>query len=473
MIQFQCRCSHAFNLPDEDAGTSLQCPSCGLLVDVPTLEELPGLMADGSFEVELADAPTPAPSLLAKPSTLGYAPRRLPSRQDVASVDRRLSLEAFLKIGTSDDDLLQLKGEDKAGAPARPKYDPTTGELIKPLDVILPPKPAPLMAQPVALAYERTKAEDRRVTIWFPFTEMFAAPNLVVCGVVTALCFFQMVLGASVPYLFLTILFPIGILLIVVAHFANVIDEVGPSGTDELPTPLRGVDFYNDMFRPLFQVMVAYILAYAPVVLFNLYVQRLPWQVNLGLIALFFVLVPATLLTMTTSGAANNLIPTRMFSVIGASGWHYWVVTAMGFVSTFAFLIGLLFCLSVGDAVMHRLFAGPLTGHKTLLGVPHSIEFLLSIGLMFLGVYLVHVFVWQMGLLYRFHHDRFNWVLQKHDKTERDDVLAQLHRHRQTELEAKAAAARKNLEAREAARPGTVRTAQDEIPVAQPVDPRR
>jgi predicted Fe-S protein YdhL (DUF1289 family) len=472
MIQFKCRCSHAFDVPESEAGTSLQCPSCGLLVDVPTLEELPGLSAGGSFEVELAEAPAPKPSLLARSPVLGYAPRRMPSREDVASVDRRPSLREFLNVGQGEDELLALKGEDPAGAPARPKYDPTTGELIKPLDVILPPKPPPLMAQPASLAYERAKKDERQVSIWFPFTEMFAAPNLVVCGVVTAMCLLQMVLGASVPYLFLTILFPIGLLLMTIAHFANVIDEVGPTGTDELPTPLRGASLYDDMVRPLFQVMVAYMLAYAPVVLFNLYVQRLPWQVNLGLIALFFVLVPATLLTMTTSGAANNLIPHRMFSVIGASGWHYWVVTAMGFVSTFAFMIGLLFCLSVGTTVMHRLFVGPISDAKTLLGVPHIVEFLMAVGLMFAGVYLVHVFCWQLGLLYRFHHERFSWVLQKHDKTERDDVLAQLHRHRQSELEAKAAAARRNLEAREAARPGAVRTAQDEIPVAQPVDPR-
>lgn len=472
MIQFRCRCSHAFSLPESEAGTSVQCPDCGLLVDVPTLEELPRLAPDGQFEVELADAPAPPPSLLAKPASLNYAPRRMPSRQDVPSVDRRMSLEDFLKVGTpADDDLLPLKDEPKPIQ--RPKYDPTTGELIRPMDVVMPPKPAPLMAQPVALAYERPKKGEQAVTIWYPFKEMFAAPNLVVNGVVTAMCFLQMLLGASVPYLFLTILFPIGLLLMTIAHFANVIDETGPTANDELPTPLRGADFYDDMIRPLFQVMVAYALAYAPVVLFNLYVQQLPWQVNLGLIAVFFMLVPATLLTMTTSGAANNLIPHRMFSVIGASGWHYWVVTAMGFVSTFAFLIGLLFCLSTGTTVMHRLFEGPISTAKTLLGVPHSVEFLMAIGLMFAGVYLVHVFCWQMGLIYRFHHERFDWVLQKHDKTERDDVLAQLHRYRQAEMEAKAAAAQKNMERRQAAKPGRAQQSADEIPVAQPVDPGR
>lgn len=475
MIQFRCRCSHAFEVPDEEAGTSLQCPSCGLLVDVPTLEDLPGLMPDGSFEVELSptpleDRPRPASLEYAKPS------RRTPSRTEASGIDRRLSLEEFLKVGApEDDDLLPLKGEDRRPKPKslRPKYDPVTGELIRELAVSQPPQPAPLMAQPVTLGYERKKAGGKPITIWFPFAEMLALPNLVVCGVVTAMCFLQMVLGVSVPYLFLTILFPIALLLMVIAHFANVIDETGPTGTDEMPTPLRSGSLYDDMIRPLFQVMVAYVLAYAPIVFFNLYIQSLPWQVNLGLVALFFILIPATLLTMTTSGAANNLIPHRMFSVIGASGWHYWVVTAMGFAATVAFLNGLLWCLSIGATVMHRLFTGPVSTAKTLLGVPHWVEFLLAIVFMFAGVYLVHVFCWQMGLLYRFHHERFNWVLQKHDKTERSDVISQLHKHRQQELEAKAAAARRNLGDRAAGQRAVatpVARPADDVPIARPVD---
>ena len=30
------------------------------------------------------------------------------------------------------------------------------------------------------------------------------------------------------------------------------------------------------------------------------------------------------------------------------------------------------------------------------------------------GVYLMHYFMWYLGLMYRSHHDQFPWVLQRH-----------------------------------------------------------
>ena len=49
MIRFRCRCEEQFEVPDELAGTSLQCLNCGLLVDVPTIDDLPGLEAGGTY----------------------------------------------------------------------------------------------------------------------------------------------------------------------------------------------------------------------------------------------------------------------------------------------------------------------------------------------------------------------------------------------------------------------------------------
>jgi predicted Fe-S protein YdhL (DUF1289 family) len=345
-------------------------------------------------------------------------------------------------------------------------YDPTTGELIRPLDVTHVPKPAPVLAQSATLSYER-KHPGRTLTIWMPFREMFALPNMVVCGVVTAMCYVNMILLVLTAQLFLPGIFVLGLVLMTVAHFANVVDETGPTATDELPTPLRGGSLYDDMIRPLIQVFVAYAIAYAPIVLWNLYVGPLSASTNLALTLLFFILVPATLLTMITSGALNNLIPSRMFSVIGAAGRHYWIVTFMGFVATIAFGFGLLWCMSTGDAVSRRLFVGPASDRLTMLGLNHYVELALAPLVMFAAVYLVHAFCWQLGLLFRFHHERFNWVLQRHEKTDRGDVLSQLHAHRQRTLEQQAAAARANIERRAAgdrATPVTIAT-----PVAAPV----
>jgi hypothetical protein len=266
MIDFRCRCSQPFSLPDDEAGTSFQCPSCGLLVDVPTLEELPGLSEDGtSIAIQVRDEPIP------------YRPQmsvreRIPTARRDDNDDRRLSLEEFLRIGTPadvDDGPLDLRPESRPKPiAARPMYDPTTGELIRPLDVTHVPKPAPVLAQSATLSYER-KHPGRTLTIWMPFREMFALPNMVVCGVVTAMCYVNMILLVLTAQLFLPGIFVLGLVLMTVAHFANVVDETGPTATDELPTPLRGGSLYDDMIRPLIQVFVAYAIAYAPIVLWT------------------------------------------------------------------------------------------------------------------------------------------------------------------------------------------------------------
>ena len=57
MIAFACNCKHRFELPDDKAGDVVQCPKCGRLNDIPTLDDLPHLDADGVFDI-YADRPT-------------------------------------------------------------------------------------------------------------------------------------------------------------------------------------------------------------------------------------------------------------------------------------------------------------------------------------------------------------------------------------------------------------------------------
>lgn len=462
MITFQCRCSHAFTVPDDEAGQSLQCPSCGLLVDVPTIEELRSLNEDGSYILNDPAAPPPAPRRKSREV------KDTPQIVTPDSTDRRMSLDEFLKIGTSDDDLLEIRDEVRPGVPKHPKYDPVTGELILPIEVKAPKAAPPLVAQPVVLGYERAATGKRPASIWHPFVGMFELPNLVVCGVVTAIWYFNMILLVVGFTLLMPLVFVLALLLMTVAHFANVVDETGPTGTDEMPAPLRSANIYDDFIRPLMQVFAAYALAYSPIVLVNLYVTKLPWSVNFGLLAIFFMLVPALLLTLISSGALNNLVPHRALSVITASSWHYWVVTVTGFVATFAFALGSLFGMSAGDAVSRRLFTGPVGARATFFGLPNWLELVLAPIAVFIGVYAVHVFCWQLGTLYRLHHERFNWVLQKHEKTNtgRTDTLAQLHQYRQRQLETQHRKARANLSKR-----GAV-SAHAEIPIAKPVDPK-
>src|SRR5215213_8978372 len=52
MIRFTCICSQMFEAADDQAGTSFQCPTCGRLVDVPTLSELPAISSDGTYKMD-------------------------------------------------------------------------------------------------------------------------------------------------------------------------------------------------------------------------------------------------------------------------------------------------------------------------------------------------------------------------------------------------------------------------------------
>lgn len=454
MIKFACRCSHAFSVPDDQAGESLQCPSCGLLVDVPTIDDLPGLREDSTYHFN-DESPS---STGAKPSVLRTTPN-FANRGDTN--DRRLSLKEFLKIGTSDDDLLEIKGEVKPGVPKHPKYDPVTGELILPIDVRREPTPPPMLAQPVSLAYEHRKPGVNQPGIFSPFAWMFRLPNLLVCGVVTA-----MFLGAALSLgIILLILFVIPLVPMIVSHFANVVDETGPTGVDEMPAPLRTANIWDDFIRPLSQVFLAYAIANAPIVLVNLYVTKLPWAVDLGLTIFLNIMIPALLITTITSGAFNNLLPSRVFSVITASGWHYWVVVVMGYLAMAAMAVASFVALVAATHVNHVIFKGPLSGRPPSFGViPPLAEILAAPFIVFAAMYLLHVYAWQLGLLYRLHHERFNWVWQKH-VSDRTDNQAQLHAHRQRMLEQQAARARQAMEARG--------TRQAKVPVAKPADPWR
>ena len=452
MINFACRCSHRFTVEDDRAGESLQCPACGLLVDVPTIDDLPGLRDDGSYE--FGDQSAGNPNAGAK------AMRSTPSPMQKESADRRLSLKEFLNIGTNDDDLLEIRDEVKAGVPKHPKYDPETGELIVPLDVRREIRPAPVMALPVTLSYEHKSRSDAP-NIFSPFLWMFQLPNLVACAVVSLVFLLTFVLTSSG---FLLVFSPV-LVVMLIAHYANVVDETGPTGNDEIPALLRSAHLFDDFLRPCCQVVGAYLLMIAPIILVNLYVIKLHPSVDLGLSIFLHLMIPAVLLTMITSGAFNNLLPSRIFSVIMASGWHYWVVTLTGYVSISAMFFAIYIGAKCGGTVFHIMFNGPISSVPALWGsIPIKLVLALSPLVTFVAMYLVHVYAWQLGLLYRLHHDRFNWVWQKHT-SERTDTQAQLHTHRQHEQIKKAERARASIEKR-AAQKGS-------LPVAKRVEPPR
>src|SRR4051812_32441715 len=59
MIKFPCHCGHPFVLDDDKAGSTIQCPKCGRLNDIPTLSDLEHIRTDdGTFEIDAPIAET-------------------------------------------------------------------------------------------------------------------------------------------------------------------------------------------------------------------------------------------------------------------------------------------------------------------------------------------------------------------------------------------------------------------------------
>jgi hypothetical protein len=288
--------------------------------------------------------------------------------------------------------------------------------LIRPLAIkneeptrVLPVEPAsdePLDAVPIPppkLSY--SVIPPASISLGFVFLALLTPANMVVMGFILLMHLFLEVTALTTSVFYFIFLAPLILLMGLIGHYGNVIDEIGPSGRDELPAPLRDASFYDDMWRPFTQVCMAFFLACLPLWLCT----EAPLPPGTGaLVELICVIaamlaVPALLLTAVTSGTHSNLRPDRVAGVIAVCGSRYAVVCI-----TFAGTC-VLYWLALGviwDAMMSLLhnkgFAVGLTqsaiGYAMLAG----------------GIYLAHAFCWQLGLIYRTYHDRFPWVLQRH-----------------------------------------------------------
>src|SRR5687768_9829205 len=129
MINFACRCSHRFTLPDDQAGGVIQCPGCHRLCDIPNLSDLGHIDADGNFNFD-DDGAIPLAGEDRLP-TLHKVFTRARSDDAGEEIDLRPTMHDVMNAGTEEMPY-ELADQIK---PAAPKYDPVTGELIKPLDV--------------------------------------------------------------------------------------------------------------------------------------------------------------------------------------------------------------------------------------------------------------------------------------------------------------------------------------------------
>lgn len=410
MIDFRCTCGFPFSVPAELAGDMMQCPQCHRLVDVPRFSELASLEEDGLYKVD--DAPPPPAD-----------------EQTIASIQRAFTRARF------DDEGLPIDNRgvyDVAPAPvpaqpikaSTPKYDPFTGELIEEIKVVEPSREV----LPVARPLPRPPRSKRKLMDEPTRFELAALPalllrpiNLLVMVFVFLSCMLgqAMVFGAAFnPAIgFFWFLLQAAI----VAHFGNVVDETGPANRQELPVPLRSVDWGDDVFRPLGQTLLALLICFGPGTAMLITLKDAPPQIAIGAflaLALVGMLIfPAVWLTATTSGTIVNLRPDRVWSVVIAMNAEYILVLLTWTVGSICYVLGVAAITSIAVATAAR--ASPL---PVIIVLPGWLHWWSGYAILATGVYLLHLLGWQLGTLYRKHHARFTWAFQRFNKDELGDA---------------------------------------------------
>jgi hypothetical protein len=195
-------------------------------------------------------------------------------------------------------------------------------------------------------------------------------------------------------------------LWLILANYGCVIEDTGPDNRDELPRPLRHFSLGEDIFNPLFNVVLAALICYFPAFLasmprWNLGSAQTP-LVMLATLAGSFLL-PAVLLTTVTGVSLLNLRPDRVVSVIRICGADY--ILSVG-----VYLLALL------PSVFYLVSPKILPTNSTNPVITHLHEPYVTLPMMAIAVYLGHYFCWHLGLIYRAHHDEFPWLLQRHIK---------------------------------------------------------
>ena len=415
LIKFPCKCGHRFALTADMAAGVVQCPKCGLLNDVPTLSDLEHIADDGTLLLNPAHKRDERDRL----ARLNKFYNRSHLDEHGKERDLRLSHEDLADVGA---DITPIDLKDQ-GRKAAPKYDPVTGELIREIDVGPAPTnfaagddPAPgqIPVARAAIAYATPQRGLGAISIRIP-VELFMPQNVIVLIFIFIIHFFnQWATFAMLGGFFFIV--PIAFLLssLIAAHYGNVVESTGPEEMDEVPRPIRGLSFSEDIWRPIVNISVAFTLSYAPALfIVNNAPDRYTAMVGGGVLLLVGTIVfPAVILTTVASGTFNNLRPDRVLGVIVNSGWSYVAAVALWIVSFAAYIFAMT------GSLFFLVRMGTPTGTAGIASSPLSHGFIVYPAMMF-AVFLAHWFCWHMGLIYRFHHERFPWVLQRHISTRR------------------------------------------------------
>ncbi|HTW93262.1 MAG TPA: hypothetical protein VMD30_00615, partial [Tepidisphaeraceae bacterium] len=351
MIKFPCICGKNFALEDDQAGSEFQCPQCGRLVTAPTLGDIQSLGPDGTYKVN----PPPAVDDPARAAELHYYFQRDPTDSSGEEIDRRNTLAQWMQVGD------EPRGSDEQHIP-RPRYDPETGQLVEPLD-LMPEEP--IAAKPVGpppsgratLSYARPVADrPREMSPARILLELLMPQNIVVILII--MFFHTLLIGALVAAamgVLLAIPVAAGLFCAVVGHYALVLEETSLEEKDDLPRPLRWFNFYDDIWRPFFVTGLAVLYAWWPALLATyIFPDNRHAVVWVALFLLGAAIFPAALVTTATANLIGNLRPDRIFQVIGISGFDYWAVAGAMLTGIVLYGVGIAGC---GIATF-RLFSG-------------------------------------------------------------------------------------------------------------------
>ncbi len=401
MITFPCRCGHVLNVTEDQAGGTIQCPRCGRLNDIPMLSELAGLEADGTVKLDVREQKREADRL--KELSRAFMRRGIGDEE----IDLRPTLEEVKRAG----DVGPLEWEPDR---AKPKYDPVTGELVRPLEV----------RQETPGRSDESLLSRRKVREIIPSATPGALELLVLLLRPLNLIVSFMILGA---FVFLQVLIYLGLSIavktlgldvtpamiviygvfwwIVLAHYANVIDDVGREGRDELPRPLRDLSWQDDLWGPLWKSTAGLALCYWPMV-----VAGSIWG-GYGFVGVLetilfvggSIALPAVWITLICDGTPANLRPDRVMSVIRACGIAYVVPLLAGVPALLGHGWGVLGLWMVPEALSEK--------YPVLSAMNH---YAIADSSLLVGIFFAQYCCWYMGILYRRHHEEFAWVMQRH-----------------------------------------------------------
>jgi hypothetical protein len=419
MIDFACtRCHEKYSVPADQAGSDLQCTRCGLLLSVPLPSDLANLNDDGTHRIAEAVVPAEAGRL----HTLARVFGRNRIDESGEEIDNRTLAET-------------LELAPITGPPTRlnPQYDPETGELVRPIQVAeqqLPPiadvaSPDAPRTPEMVLGYRHRGAavdEPRRVAPKAVKWELFQPINVFVMGVLVMVhVLFNISFVVVNAGLLFFVAAPLVMFFMIISHYGNVIDEIGPSDMDELPRPLRTVSWYDDLWSPFCHMFIGLFLGGFPFifVLFGMS-DFITWRIVLGALgatAVSCYFMPAVLLALHTSGTIQNARPDRILGVIRQCGASYLPVAAYGFIALITYFFGMF-------GTLYSLLKA-MGGISSLdLGVWGTAP--VTYAVLMVGIYFAHLFSWRVGLLYRMYQPKFPWVHQEHVRRERDMSRARL-----------------------------------------------